>query len=67
MQSSPPTTSRKFGETESPGNKTGQLSQVEEWLGKYRVKQKDERTLLVYPRTDNNKTGGSDEREVGSV
>ena len=68
VQRSPPTTSRKFGETDRVGNKTGEVGQVEQWLGKYLIKQRDERTLLVYPRTDNNNnnnTGGSGESEVG--
>ena len=39
---------------------------MEDWLSKYLIKQRDERTLLVYPRTDddNNKRGGSGESEV---
>ena len=70
---STPTTSRKFGETDRAGNRTEEASQVEDWLGKYLIKQRDERTLLVYPRTDddnnnnnsdNNKRGGSGESEV---
>ena len=56
------------------GNNSGEAGLVEQWLGKYLIKQRDERTLLVYPRTDNNNnnnnnnnTGGSGESEVGSV
>ena len=47
---------------------------MEDWLSKYLIKQRDERTLLVYPRTDddnnnnnsdnNNNSGGSGESEV---
>ena len=58
MQPSPPTTSRKSGET--TGNRTGELGPVEQWLGKYLIKQRDDHTLLVYPRP-----GGSEESEVG--
>ena len=66
VQRLPPTTSRKFGETDRAGNTTGEAGLVEQWLGKYLIKQRDERTLLVYPRTDNNNnTGGSGESEVG--
>ena len=34
VQRSPPTTSRKFGETDRVGNTTGEAGLVEQWLNK---------------------------------
>ena len=44
---------RKYGQTDRMDNTTEALMrpEVAQWLSKYLIKQKDESTLLVYPRT----------------